>query len=434
MRSRIKGAAVIAAVTLAGCRQEPTAARNDRDGLTLESPSRTSAVANRVVFVDDDAAPSGDGSSRTPFRSLSEAVAAINGSGGGTIIVAPGVYLVTTTIRLEKPVNIRGSNVALANSDGWPSGALLDGTETRIVGTSALGTTTTIVAGKADGTVLNNVTISNLTIETFAGGGNGLDIIKTQGFTVRDNIIRGGGLFGLTTIASSGRVSSNYITGVSCGACIGAGNPGSPATVDIIGNRIVSNRLGGLLLNGSGTAIPELADQLNATVTRNDLSHNKATPRFSFGLRLFVIRQDLGGPFDLQSTGHVSAVVRENRIDDNEVGILLDAGFPFRRVGSVIDTRQYTGTFDLSLRGNTVSNSNLTPAAITFTRVNAAFNQSLLNLWQYLYHSTYTIDDPDGSMAGVWIDHPSHDPISGAPLDNHIVINGIEAANGRTFP
>jgi hypothetical protein len=418
---------------LNACRQEQTAIRNDHEGMTVGSTSRISSLGNRVVFVDDDAAPNGDGSNRTPFQNVSDAVAAINATGGGTIMVAPGVYPVTQTIRLEKPVNLRGSNIMISSSDGWPTGAL-DRTETRIVGTAALRTATMIVAGRADGAVLDEVTISNLTIETVAGGGNGLDIVKTQGFAVRDNIIRGAGLFGLTTIASSGRVSSNYITGVSCGACIGAGNSGSPATVDIVGNRIVSNRLGGLLLNGSGTAIPELAYQLNVTVTRNDLSHNKATPRFSFGLRLFVIRQDLGGPFDLQSTGHVSAVVRENRIDDNEVGILLDAGFPFRRVGSVVDTRQYSGTFDLSLRGNTVSNSNLAPAAITFTRVNAAFNQSLLGLWQYLYHSSYTIDDPDGSMAGVWIDHPSHDPISGALLDNHIIINGIEAANGRTFP
>ena len=428
MPSRIRVAAIIASVFLAACSQEPTSS------LAPESISSTSLAANRVVFVDDDASPGGDGGNRTPFQSLGEAVAAINGTGGGTIMVAPGVYPVASTIRLEKSVSIRGSNVMRANSDGWPSGELLSGTETRVVGTALLGTATMIVSGKADGTVLSDVTISNLTIETIAGGGNGLDVIKTQGFTVRDNIIKGAGLFGLTTIASSGRVRGNYITGVSCGACIGAGNAGSPATVEIDGNRIVNNRLGGLLLNGSGSAIPELADQLNVTVTRNDLSHNKTTPRFSFGLRLLVIKQDLGGAFDSQTTGHVSAVVRNNRIVDNEVGILMDAGFPFRQVGSVVDTRQFTGTLDLSLRGNTVSGSNLTPAAITFTRVNAAFNQSLLNLWQYLYHSTYTIDDPDGSMAGMWIDHPSHDPISGALLDNHLIYNGTEALNGRTFP
>jgi hypothetical protein len=61
-------------------------------------------------------------------------------------------------------------------------------------------------------------------------------------------------------------------------------------------------------------------------------------------------------------------------------------------------------------------------------------------LWQYLHNSTYTISDPDGTLAGYWYDHPAADPFLGPcandavqePLANHLIYNGVEVLPGRS--
>ena len=111
------------------------------------------------------------------------------------------------------------------------------------------------------------------------------------------------------------------------------------------GNRAVNNVLGGLLLNGASLGIPELGDQLLANVQNNDLSANIAVPGFSFGIRIFTLRRDIGLPGDTQSEGHVHASVTGNRIVGNEMGFSIDAGFPYRKVqtprGPVCDARLF---------------------------------------------------------------------------------------------
>jgi hypothetical protein len=62
----------------------------------------------------------------------------------------------------------------------------------------------------------------------------------------------------------------------------------------------------------------------------------------------------------------VAATIEGNRIADNQIGVTIDAGFPFRRVGTTCDSRVYSGTFDLELRGNTLSGSRFLPALIAF--------------------------------------------------------------------
>jgi hypothetical protein len=296
------------------------------------------------------------------------------------------------------------------------------------------------VIGRTDATVLNDVSISNVTIQGASLAGFSLLILRTQGFAVRDNVLIGPALFAITTAASSGVIRGNYITGVSCGACIGGGNASSPAVVEVKGNRILANRNGGVLLAGSGTDVPEIADELDAVVEGNDLSDHQAPNGIAFGLRLMVIRRDpLTNP---QSTGHVRASVRGNRLVNNQIAVEIDAGFPYRVLAGVCDPRTYSGSIEATFARNTVSGSTLTPALFSFTRSILATTPSMAPLWQYVHNSLISIADPDGSLAGFWKDHPTHDPIVGScpndlvaePLFNRLFYNGAEVSTGRSYP
>jgi hypothetical protein len=132
----------------------------------------------------------------------------------------------------------------------------------------------------------------------------------------------------------------------------------------------------------------------------------------------------------------VTATIVGNRIADNEIGATIDAGFPFRRVGTVCDARVYSGTFSLDLRGNTLSGSRFLPALITFTRNQAALHQFPFDSWQYLHSSTYDITDPDGTLSDALIDHPASDPFIG-PCPNdavHELLGNTLIYNGTILP
>ena len=395
-----------------------------------------------VLHVDSRAAPDGDGSGRAPFATLGEAVAQANQEGGGTIIVAPGQYEVSRTVRIESPLTITGSNVMTLDAEGWPTGAVAPETETRIIATEQLGGGPLIMVSRTDGSVLTDVTIANVTLEGAAGPGSNLLIVKTQNFTVRDNVFTGPSFAGINTAASSGRVVGNYVTGVGCGICVGAGNSESPSTTAVKGNRVAGTRFGALLLNGSGTDVAEFADQNDVAVMGNDLSDNQGSTGTGFGIRVFIIRRDLGSLNSTQSTGHVRALIKGNRLVHNQIGFIIDAGFPYRRVGTVCDPRTYSGTIDVTLNENTIAGSTVTPSLITFTRVTAALNQSTLSAWQYVHDATYTITDPDGTLTGYWFDHPVRDEFVGpcsatqlpVVLSNHLAYNGTEISNGRIIP
>lgn len=397
------------------------------------------AISAKTIHVDDDAAPGGNGSGKAPFATIAEAVEMANGLGGDTIKVAPGLYEISSTIKIEKPLKLRGSNEIVMDENGWPTEEVIPGTETRLVDTGSLGTSSMISVGRTDLAVLSDVTIANLSLE---GGFNSINIIKTQGFTVRDCVITKSGFVGVFTALSSGRVSGNYVTGAAVGIVTLAGNGGSPANVEVVGNRSVKNNNGGFNANGSGTGMPEFADDLNVVVRDNDFSESTATPRNSFGIRIYMIRRDLGLPFDTQETGNVRALIQGNRLFGNRIGISIDAAFPYRLVGNVCDTRVYTGTFDITLKGNVLTGSLLTPALIAFTRNTAALNQGTLHEWQYLHGATYRIEDTDETLAGYWLDHPEQDPFLGPcpddatneTLGNTLIYNGEEVPHGRTVP
>lgn len=429
---------VASAILLISCAEPATAPSNDPHNSSSGRASASAAsksAQHGVIHVDASAAPGGDGSGRAPFKSLGDAVLLANAQGGGKIEVEAGVYLVSRTISVESPLSIQGSNDMQSDPAGLPTGILAPGTETRIVGATAMGALPVIAVGRSDG-VMHGVTIANLTVRATGALGIGIEIRHTQDFTIRNTIVTSPG-FGISTIASSGRIVGNYLTKNVCGACIAAGNAQSPAVVEIKGNRVVRNTSAGILLNGSGTTLTEEAGDLVATVRDNDIDDNSSNSMLGYGIRVFVIRRD--GP-DSQTAGNVRATVDNNRVANNRIGIVIDAGFPYRTFRGIPDSRLYTGRIDLTLRGNTLT-GNVMPALVSFTRSTAAIDQRQLNpvpapgsSHKYLQDATYQIVDRDGALAGYRLDHPGYDPVDHRLLRNEFWYNGSLVPIGRTLP
>lgn len=421
-------------VAIAGCSESAIAPERAGDVSPAASASASASAIHRVIHVDASAAAGGDGSGRAPYASLADAVTQVNGQGGGAIEMAPGLYTVSRTIHVLASTSIRGANEPVLDASGLPTGELIGGIETRIVGATSLGALPVLAVGRPDGP-MSGVTIANVTLQAPGVQGTALEIVRVQDMTLRDNIFSNSGFAGINVIASSGRIKGNYITLNGCGACIAAGNAASPATVEFKGNRSVRNTLAGLLLNGSGTTMVEPAGLLVATVRGNDIGDNSGSASLGYGIRVFVIRRD---PPDAQATGSVEATFDDNRVANNKIGFVLDAGFPYRTFAGHPDSRTYSGSASLSLHGNVLT-GNATTALFTFTRSTAALNQAQLrpsagNSWKYFQDATYSIMDPDLTLASYKLDHPVADPFDHRTLHNVLTYNGTVVPNGRTLP
>jgi hypothetical protein len=313
----------------------------------------------------------------------------------------------------------------------------VEGTATRLFASSPT-LTRVVLVDRGDATVIGDVNIRGFVIE---GAAAGISILlnRAQGYWIGNNVFRAPANFAMQSVASSGRVTGNHVRGVGTGAIFTGGYPESPSHVVFQGNRVVDNGIGGVLLNGASINIPELGDEVHAVVRDNDLSRNIGAQ--GFGFRAFILRRDLGLPGDTQSSSSVFGVVQGNRMVGNTIGILIDAGFPSRRVGATCDARVYSGRMDLRFVSNTVSGNLQRSALVTLTRSMAALNPAVLGQWQYLHGATYTISDPNGALADAWIDHPETDPFLGPcagdatneALGNILIYNGAVLPYGRNF-
>lgn len=433
------GSATAFAILLAAC-GTPESPGNPAEPADV-TPSLYVTPKEVVIHVDDDATPGGNGSGRFPYQNLPEAVAAAQAIAGVVAIkVEPGDYALAEPLVIDRSVDLLGSTEQVESDDPWPTGEVAAGTRTRIFATNQLGSYSLVVVGRGDGSVLTGVRISGFVFEGTATGSEVL-LTRVQNYWVGDNVFRAPANFALWSIASSGRVTGNHFSGVQTGAIFAGGYQASPANIVFTGNRSVRNNLGGALLNAASINIPELGDELNAIVRNNDLSDNAFNPNQGFGLRVVIVRRDLGAPGSVQSSAHIQALVQDNRVAGNQIGIVLDAGFPYRLVGATCDTRVYSGGIDLTVLGNTVTGSLRTPSLVTFTRHQAALTPSTLPQWQYLHGATFVIADRDGTLADAWIDHPASDPVLGScpadaahePLQNALIYNGVALPNGRNF-
>lgn len=251
---------------------------------------------------------------------------------------------------------------------------------------------------------------------------------------------------GIDTYASSGTIRRNYAGPLQGSAFIGAGYAQSPAHVVFQKNRTVGNVVG-VYLVGTSDGITEPGGQLYADVRDNDIRDSVPTGNGT-GIRIIVKGTEtlVGGGTGL-SHGSVQALIRNNRITGNRVGISIDAGFSTRRnpapAADTCDERTFSGYMDLTLRKNQLSGSLLAPALITFTQ--AQTTRSVLEgttpsfpTIQFLHSATYNIIDPDGTLADAYILHPKTDPFVGPPcaadaereeLHNTLRINGVIVPN-----
>src|SRR5437868_947800 len=215
----------------------------------LETPVRLtqSSAQGRgwpVIHVDAAARPGGDGSGRFPFDNIAAALSLAGSLGGAVVVVGPGQYPVSSTLWIQGPIDLRGSNVMEVDDAGRPTGFIVPGTETRIVGTAALGTSALLSVAPADGGVLLGVEIRNFTFDAGQARGDDLSFNRTQRYSVHENVFTGLATNGIFSAASSGMIVGNYISNDLTGAAVAAGYPVSPSAVEFVGNRVVRNIAG----------------------------------------------------------------------------------------------------------------------------------------------------------------------------------------------
>ncbi len=198
--------------------------------------------ARTIIYVNIGAEPGGDGSFGFPYRNLRPALKKAGATAGAvTIRVAPGRYVVNSTLVIDRPLLLRGSSELVKDPDGLPTGEVLPGTETRIVAGAGLGAEPLISVGRADGDVISRVTIRNLVLTHADPLATQLSFRRVQDYRVSNNVFRTGGGIGLESIASSGEVIGNHFSGLGTGAFFAAGYPESPSNVLFKGNRSVDN-------------------------------------------------------------------------------------------------------------------------------------------------------------------------------------------------
>ncbi len=346
------------------------------------------------LYVNAAAALGGDGSSGNPFLRITDAVARARGirNGGSSaqivIHVAPGAYVGSYTtpgprieplpIRLDvSGLELLGSTLMQRDERGWPTAAIEPGSETSLRADAPIidSTQLLVVASTNPEAVVERVTIAQLSLDT-TNADEGLLVVRAQDFTVRDNYVKGGtNSTAIDIFRSSGQILGNYATGETYGVGIGPGNPSSPAKVVVSGNRFVGNRNAGVILVGSDKLpLPEAA--LSAVVCGNDLSNNSDPGQVNLGLGLRVFAISMGAS---ATSGSVTATICNNRIRNNNFGVMMDAGFARRAQNFIPDPRLYTGTFHLTFEDNEIAGNIRTPALISFTRFSSSLNPDQLN-------------------------------------------------------
>lgn len=427
------------------------------------------------IFVNGGNLAGGDGSSANPFPTITQAlvkarvdrpalpstemiiihVAHVAGGYRGTYNTPVPEGFEPLPLILDVPnLELRGETVLTFDASGLPTD-FERGTETMLTASPPLmggtvestqflflmGPTSTVLDG-------SNVSVDQFVLDgglpvgalldadSEAGfGGADIGVDRAQGFAIHNNVLTGT-RFGVFARASTGSLQHNLITGGSAGAILKAGNKASPASYIFSQNRSAGNFSVGVLVTGSASlavldpallpiASGTIFDESAATVSGNDLSNNNLAPSFSAGLRCF---QDAPRLPAGQSTSHVTVSVTGNRIANNSVGIHVDAGFPRRAYPQVL-----TGTFQGAFQNNQVVGNALAPALITFTRNEAALDQSLLTEWKYLQQSTFQLTVSDGELNGFLFDNPVTDPFSGTVLNNNLEVNNL-SLTGRNIP
>jgi hypothetical protein len=223
------------------------------------------------------------------------------------------------------------------------------------------------------------------------------------------------------------------MSGLLGGAFLSGGYATSPANLSVLNIRAMANR-NGILLVGTSDGITEPGNQLTVSLVNSEMSNNTGNVA-STGLRLLVKGNEALGNTGL-SNSTITASMSGNRIVGNTIGLVVDAGFPYRLVppaaNNVCDNRTFRGTITASFAGTTTS-GNLTPSMITTGRLQQVLGATPISQWQYLHNSNFTISDSNGAFANVQITKPFNDPYTGPcpndttqeALNDLLILNGM---------
>jgi hypothetical protein len=421
-------------------------------------------------FVDSAAPLGGDGSSKSPFARITDAIEAARGITGKAhgkgheeivVHVAPGKYVGSySKACLDKnskteclPIAINVPNVRLQGRTeleqddlGLPTAAK-PGSETILTSDAPLtGEQALIVITRTkDGSVGDNVSVMGLVLD--ANGGRGAWADRVSGLTFKGNVVQNS-FAGIAVHMTSGRIEGNlaHKTPNGTGIGVGAGSKNNPAEVFVAANRSVSNFVG-LLIGGTANLLDmdfghnsvqatpylkvfpksqgdDVPNQLSVTITANDLSNNSAA-----GLRCYMYQPQTYSTRDGRLTAEINAAVSGNRCNGNaQYGIVVDAGWTYENAQI-----HYKGTFSGAFGGNTLEENVCNVAYLGFNRLQVAMGKASPKDWQYAEGSTYVITDQDGELAGFDYDHPAIDP-SGDPnlnLQNTLAYDGEAVPNGK---
>jgi hypothetical protein len=270
--------------------------------------------------------------------------------------------------------------------------------------------------------------------------GTGIWTQLVRDYSIRGNAITGAGSFAIEHIASSGNTIRNLLTrnfpaGISyIGPAPGPSKIWQNTSTDNGGGMVVVCAGGAFTLptlahEGDLSVVPRPVDgSMNRTdveINGNDFSHDPG-----FGLRTLMFGFVPLPP----GLAECRVTALRNRITDNAIGVVVDAGFPYQtRDGVHVDTA-WTARFSGRFEGNTIEGS-AENAVVTLTRATSTRDCRELDpeqetSFRFLRNSTYTISTDDG-FATACYDNRELDPRSGQQLGNNLQING-EPRTGLT--
>lgn len=416
----------------------------------------------RGIYVDANASASGTGTADAPYQTIAQAMEQareIRKTDLSRIVirVAPGTYNENFPIFVDVPnLALRGSTHLIEDdddlpgncgSDSAPSPCIEAGTETLITPKVPLPAPQKLLnlAPTKDNPVthLADITISGFIFDgqgVTNGSGSSIFIDRVDNFLVDHNVIRGG-LPGLLTRMSSGRIQSNFAYNNADGFVPSGGNEIYPARVELIANRSINGptSMGVFALGAAAAKIvtdPKLAelqtvydpalhpeqvpDKLTILVIGNDFSRNM----FGFRFEEYI---DGGGFYDTSGnqplTASTTATVRSNLCRNNtEYGFLVEGAYAPRT-----NPREFTGTFTGSFENNDCSGTGRAGIfAGSFTNGQVTRNPANINTYKYLQNSQFNLRLDDASLsAGLDYDNPVLDPFDQqTPLNNQLTING----------
>lgn len=246
-------------------------------------------------------------------------------------------------------------------------------------------------------------------------GGFGIFSLRVKGLLIRGNRFETNLTSAIDLRATSGKVEKNFVIGgATCDICLAG-----PGTLIASDNRMLGGGIDGILMqpvvlfpppsNLEPYVLPASAS-LTATISNNEVRDHLQKPA-GVGVRLATI--GFGTP-DVPTSSHVE--IRNNKLFNNTFGVQVEAGFP-------VANTMLRGDADVSLKGNSISQSCQRDLLVVFTRHATALGAGQLTR-PYVRHSTYNI-----SLGGDlrWEDAWYSDP---AGFDNSLIVDGTEIPNG----